>query len=169
MPHDLHSALTAHKVLRDRLLSAHPDLAEDDRALADTLEGISDLNEAILTVFDSAAEDEMLVDALGARIDVMKERRARFENRVKAKRAAILAAMEEAGVKKIEAPHVTLSCRAGSPFVQIIDEAQIPPRFWREKIDLSIDKAALKEALQTETIPGACLSNGAPSLAARTK
>ena len=155
--------------LRERLLMAFPELADDDQALADTLEGLSDFNEMCRHVIDSAANDKAMAAALKLRIADMQERAARFETREDRKRQAVAQAMEAAVIKKIEAPEFTISLRNNPSKVVITDETRIPAEFWKEKIVKTLDRTLLKEALETDIVPGAELSNGGASLTIRTK
>src|SRR5690348_16454666 len=90
--------------IKDRLLAEFPELAEDEVALFDTLEGLTDFNEIAVKLIQSAEDDAAFADALGCRIATMQERRERFKKRHAAKRALVASAMETVGVKKIEAP-----------------------------------------------------------------
>lgn len=155
--------------LRARLLELYPELGEDAQTLADTLEGMTDFNEMVCVLIDSAENDQALANALKERVADMNERMARFSNRVERKRNAVASAMEAAQVKKIEAPEFTISLRNNPPKVVIIDETQIPADYWREKVSRSVDKTAVKEALANGIVPGAELSNGGVGLTVRTK
>ena len=98
--------------LRRRLIEADPDL--DERTLFDTLEGATNLKEAIGCVVRSALDDEALVDGLKLRLDNMKERLDRIEATAAKKRQVALAAMEEADIDKILEPDFTVSLRAAA-------------------------------------------------------
>ena len=69
--------------------------------LADTLEGATNLHEAIGALVRSALDDEDLVSALKVRLEAYKQRAERLGQRVKAKRDVARTAMEEAGIDKI--------------------------------------------------------------------
>ena len=88
---------TKYRQLKDRLLADYPSL--DDETLADTLEGITDLNEMIAAVIRSALVDEALQSGLRQRLDEMKVRMVRLEQRSKRKRELCLEAMTEVGIK----------------------------------------------------------------------
>lgn len=164
-------AIEATKValLRARLLELYPELGEDAQALADTLEGMTDFNDMVCAVIDSAENDASMVRALENRVNDMNCRMTRLMDREDRKRRAVGQAMEAAGVRKIEAPEFTISLRALPPKVLVTDETRIPSEFWEEKTVKTLNKTLLKEALETDTVPGAELSNGGASLTIRTK
>jgi hypothetical protein len=58
MPPNLGLALQEHRNLRAQLLEAFPELAEDEQALADSLEGISSLDRQIIAAMRHAVERE---------------------------------------------------------------------------------------------------------------
>lgn len=167
--HALRQAAIKHNALRDELLRRFGDaLIDDDQALLDTLEGISDFDQQVLAVLRSADDDDMLIDGIEARVIELNARALRLEARVEQKQAAILDAMQGAAVKKIESPDATLSCRWNPPGVVITDEAALPPEFVRSKITTSPDKKAIKEALDAhKEVKGAILGNGSVSLVVR--
>ena len=67
------------------------------------------------------------------------------------------------------APTATLSVRAGTAKVEITDEKIIPAIYWNRPAPI-LDKRAVSDALKAgEAIPGAVLSNAAPSLSVRFK
>ena len=153
--------------LRRRLLEADPDL--DERTLFDTLEGATDLKEAIGCVVRSALDDEALVDGLKLRLDDMKERMDRIGATAVRKRQVALAAMEEAGIDKILEPDFTVSAKAAPPSIVITNEPDIPPPFWLPQPP-KLDRRSILEALKTgSAIPGAELANTRIILSVRTK
>ena len=97
---------------RQRLISVWPEI--DCETLADTLEGITDLHEMIAAVIRSALVDEALRTGLRSRLDEMKRRLSRLEERAGKKRQLALDAMSEVGLSKLEQPDFTASARAGT-------------------------------------------------------
>jgi hypothetical protein len=167
---NLDAELHRYAFLRDELLRQFPEMADDGDLLLDTLEGATTLNEAIVKVWESARHDEGMVEAIKSRQAEMKERADRLCERAEKKRLACVNAMQEAGLKKIEAPEVTLSVRAVAPSVVVTDETLIPPAMLKTKTTTSPDKVAIKDALTSGLpVPGALLSNGGVSLSARVK
>ena len=153
--------------LRRRLLEADPDI--DEKTLFDTLEGATDLHEAIAAVIRSALDDEALAKALRARIEDMRQRLSRIESTAEAKREAALNAMERADMIKLTAPDFTVSIRINPPSLLITSEAEIPQEFWVPQPP-KLNKKGLLDAINSGwAVPGAALSNSKISLAIRTK
>src|SRR5215207_9689687 len=163
----LHRESNRFSELRRRLIEADPEI--DERTLFDTLEGLTNLKEAIGCVIRSALEDAQLADALKARIEQMKERLGRIETTAEKKRQLALAAMEEADIDKFLEPDFTVSVRAAPPGVIIVNEQDIPEGFWIPQPP-KLDKRQILEALKAGTaVMGAELANTRITLAVRTK
>jgi len=154
-------------LLRQRLLADFPNL--DEETLADTLEGITELNEMIAAVIRSALVDEALHAGLRFRLDDMKERLSRFELRASKKRQLALEVMTEVGLGKLEQPDFTASARAGSPALIVIAEDRIPETYWLPQSPKLDRQAILGELKRGTEIPGAQMSNPKPVLNVRTK
>ena len=159
--------ISLHAELRRRLLELEPDL--DETTLLDTLEGMTDLNEAIAELVRSALVDAAYVSGLKGRIEEMKERLGRLEVRVDKKRELALATMEEAGIARIVAPDFTITLRASPPSLRVTDEQLIPEWFWIPQ-PARLDKRSLTETLKAgEVIAGAELANPQSTISVRTK
>ena len=157
--------VSKHKSLAASMAKAFPEA--DEETLADTLEGVSDLPSLLSTLIRSRIEDETLAECLRRRIEEMRQRLERLEVRAGQKKALVLAAMEEAGIKKLVEADFTLSLRLGSPKLVVVDETLIPEEFWRPqapKLDRQWLLAALKNG---RSVPGAELGNPEPTLAVR--
>lgn len=142
---DLTAALVTRINLRDQLLAVYPQLAEDETALLDTLDGLDTLNEQIVAVLRHAIEREAHGKALGDLIDAMTARKRRLEDGAKSLRTAALHAMQEVGIKKISAPDMTIGLSPGKPRLVITDEAAVPETLCRIKREP--DKKAIAEYL----------------------
>ena len=153
--------------VREALLEEWPDL--DPETLADTLEGITNLHEMIAAVIRSALVDEALQAGLRMRLEEMRQRLSRLEDRGSKKRQLALEAMSEVGLKKLEQPDFTASARAGSPALVVVSEEGIPRSYWISQAP-KLDRQSLLAALKRgEAISGTQLSNPKPSLSVRTK
>jgi hypothetical protein len=153
--------------LRRRLIEADPEI--DERTLFDTLEGATNLREAIAAVIRSALADEALALGLRSRLQDMKTRLARFEQTADAKRRAAQQAMESADLPKLIEPDFTVSLRRLPPNVVILSEAAIPDCYFVPQPP-KLDRRAVHEALENgETVTGATLSNSFITLSIRSK
>ncbi len=157
-----------YQAIRERLIADDADNTLDEQTLADTLEGVTDLNEMLIATTRSALDDEMLADALKRRIQQMSDRMSRFADRAERRRAIIRDAMIECGIKKLEQPDFTASVRNLQPSAKIIDESLIPAEYWEHRPHLR--KRELLDALKGGAqISGAVLSNAGQSLSVRVK
>lgn len=159
--------LTRFTALRRQIIEADPEI--DETTLLDTLEGATNLYEAIGALVRSALDDEYLVTGLKARLGELKERLDRIQIRIDNKRQLALSTMEEAGIEKILEPDFTLSLRTTPPSVLVTDETVIPEWFWIPQ-PAKLDKRSLLDTLKAGTaITGAELSNSRRSLSVRKK
>ena len=159
--------LTRFTALRRQIIEADPEI--DETTLLDTLEGATNLHEAIAALVRSTLEDECLVTGLKARLGELKERLDRIQVRIDNKRQLALSTMEEAGIEKILEPDFTLSLRTTPPSVLVTDETVIPEWFWIPQ-PAKLDKRSLLDTLKAGTaITGAELSNSRRSLSVRKK
>ena len=158
-------ALEAHhwKRLRERLLESFPDLAEDEEALLDTLDGETELTDKLAAILRSALHEEAMINGLREYQRDLGRRMSALRARAHKKRSVVLHFMEDVGLKKLEAPDLTASRKVTPPGVVVIDENQLPKEFVRVKSepDKSAIKAALKEG---QDVPGAQLGNTGETL-----
>jgi hypothetical protein len=156
-----------YQVLKERLLTDHADL--DEETLTDTLEGITNLHEMIAAVIRSALVDEALSAGLRKRLDEMKERLTRLEERGAKKRQLALEAMDEVGLGKLQQPDFTASTRPGSPSLVVTAEDDVPSPYWVPQPPKMDRQALLGELKRGAEIPGVQLNNPKPFLVVRTK
>ena len=167
MPLDINSESLRFVELRRRLVDADPDI--DEKTLFDTLEGATNLHEAVAAVVRSVLDDEAMAKALRSRIEDMRQRLTRVESTADAKREAALNAMERADMIKLTAPDFTVSIRINPPSLVVTSEAEIPQEFWVPQPP-KLDKKLLLDAINSGwAVPGAVLSNSKISLTIRTK
>lgn len=153
---------------RDGLLAAYPELIEDEAALTDTLDGITDAGDFIARFARFAREDEAMAKALGSMQSDMAERKSRLEARAEKRRSVALALMSAIGERKIVRPDLTITVQPGRPAVRITDETQLPDAFFR--IAKAPDKTAIRESIERgEPVSGAVLSNREETLTIRSK
>jgi len=156
-----------YRTLHDRLIATFPDA--DDETVRDTLEGITDLQEIIAAIIRSALIDAALQAGLHSRLDDMKQRLSRLEEREAKKRQLALEAMTEVGLTRLEQPDFTASARAGSSALLVTAEDRIPEAYWLPQPPMLDRQAVLAELKRGIEIPGAQMSNPKPVLSVRTK
>lgn len=156
-----------HIRLRRQLLSEMPGL--DEETLADTLEGLTDLNEMLAELIRSALDDEVLKGALSTRLSDMRTRLERLESRARKKRQLATRIMSDATISKITTADFTASLKQAGPAVDVLDEAKIPPAYWKPQPP-KLDKQGILAALKSgATIDGASLAAQEIQLSVRTK
>lgn len=150
--------------LKEQLVEAYGDDAE---VIRDTLEGATNLHEAIAAATLELASVEGDKEGQEIAIAKLRERLSRHCRKAEAIRAAIFSAMEVAELTSLKTPSATLSVRASPPRVEITDEAAIPPVF-KVQPPPTVDKKGIGAALKAgEIVPGACLSNSPAALSVR--
>ena len=142
--------------IRRRICELYPEI--DEQTLADTLEGATNLNEAIEALVSAAVDDEMLADALKWRIDQMQKRFKRLYESASAKRQAVTEAMQTSDLRKLTFAEFTVSLRKAARSVVIEHSDEIPAQFWLEQGPKFDKEAVRKSLLSGSNIPGASLS-----------
>lgn len=156
----------AAKGLRESLAK----LAEGDEDLMlDMIEGETSLVECIDALLVRMAGDRALVEGTAKVVSDLQDRARRIERRIDFDRALIEQAMATAEIAKLERPAATLSMAARAASLRVDSEADIPAEFWNAGPP-KLDRKALTSALKDgRPVPGAALSNAAPSLTVRTR
>ena len=158
----IEQAMSVAQAARARLQD-DPDLAADETAMRDLLDGESDVMDLLRRLARFALEAEAQAGAAKARVDNLRGRQKRFEARENHARQAIYGMMDALGLCTLPDPEFTLSIRAGTRAVFITDEAALPDEF--VKVSRTPDKAAIAVALKADrAVPGAELSNSMPTL-----
>lgn len=148
------------------LKSEFPALSDDEDLLRDTLEGETSFNEVLEKLATQVREQDMLAEAIAARIGMLRERQTRHTMRMNFYRALILKMMTAAGVDKHKTTEGNISVVNSPEKVIITDENAIPDELMRIKKEP--DKTAIKKALQLgKQVSGASLSNGGITLMIR--
>jgi hypothetical protein len=168
-PYQLEQAMSVLLSTASRLREDDPELMQDERLFADMLEGESgDAMEMLERVIRASVVAASFAKEAKDRADAIAERAARYKARAEALRGCAFAALTALELPKLERPDFTASVRAGQPSVFIADEAAVPDALCRttRTPDKTLIAAALKAG---ETVPGAELLDGIPSLAVRTR
>ena len=153
--------------LKERLIEQYADLKEDQQTLQDTLEGITNLQEAIEWTVESIAEDEEMLAGIKDRLEALNQRYDRIESRIETKRGLLLEALVKTDQKKIEHPEFTIFRQKGRQFVNILDESAIPTEYTLAQ-PAKPDKKLIKVAWENNTeVPGTELSISPETLVIR--
>lgn len=162
---NLHEEIISASWLKAQILAAFPDM--DEQTLSDTIEGQTNITEALAMVIRSAEEDRVMAAALKIRITEMQERADRLDIRIDKKREIVSSAMDRCGIKRITQSDFTATLSAGSPKVVITDETQLPKHVFvpqPPRLDKKAVAGLLKEGA---SVPGTTLSNAQPHLTIR--
>ena len=135
-------------------------LAEDDSVSQE------DVNAALMAVMDdvkSKGENGIIwLNKIDETIAGAKERKKKYdayiktlENRKARMIKAYINAMDMMGMKSIMTNEGELKLKKNPPALVIDDPAKIPSKFEKQKIEISLDKVAIKAAIKAgETIEG---------------
>lgn len=164
---NLDFAAVAYRSIRDRIRAGDPQI--DEQALADTVEGLTDLHEIVTAIVRSALADEALATGLKSRIAEMQDRLDRLQDRASKRRQIAKDVMVELDLKKITAPDFTVSIRPGMPTLLVLDEAAVPSIYWQPSAPRLNRQGLLSELKDGADITGVTLSNPEPVLSVRTR
>ena len=101
------------------------------------------------------------IEGLRAHISLLENRRQRVRDYVQR-------VMEANSLQRLDGSAATFSIRAGTPSVVVNDELAVPDEFKTVTMVVSIDRRAIKAAIEAgRMVPGADLQFGMPTLAVR--
>jgi hypothetical protein len=160
-------AAITYRMLRDRIRAQDPQI--DEQTLADTVEGLTDLNEIVAAIIRSALADEALATGLKGRIAEMQDRLNRLHDRASKRRQIAKDVMVELDLKKITAPDFTVSVRPSMPALLVLDEAAVPSIYWEPRDPRLNRQGLLSDLKDGANIKGVALSNPEPVLSVRTR
>ena len=163
----LRTEVSHYLILADTLKERYGEL--DDETLKDTLEGISDLPEAVSAVIRSSLDDEAYILGLKGRLEDLQARLSRLRDRYEKKRALARWAMVEADLDKVMAADFSVSLRKGGEKLEVIDEGRVPEAFFVPQ-PAKLDRKGLMEALKRgEMVNGALLVMAEPTISVRVR
>ena len=160
-------AATTYRAIRDRIRKQDPQF--DEQALADTVEGLTDLHEILTAVLRAALADEAMATGLKCRVSDMQDRLDRLQDRAAKRRQIAKDAMIELDLKKLAAPDFTASIRPGMPALVVLNEDAVPNTYWEPgepRLRRQILASDLKGGAE---VAGATLSNPEPVLSVRVR
>ena len=144
------------------------ELADDERAYLDTLEGETNLYEWARRLLARIEEDEGNQKTLAEQISDRQSRKERAGKRIDANREALKALLDCARLDKLVLPEATVSVRDVAPKLVVTDEAAVPDEYCR--ISRKPDMAAIKSGVEAgAVIAGVSLGNGGRSITVRRK
>jgi len=149
-----------------------PDDDEEGRQII--ADGETELVEAVEAALDHTDDIAAMIEASKAKRAAMVEREKRLEERVEHVRLAVATALATAGLPRLPvAGELVVYVRPG-PRLKVVDEAALPDRYIRVERKVvetrQVDRSALKRELEAgKAIPGAVMTNGAPTIQRRSK
>jgi Siphovirus Gp157 len=149
-----------YRTIRDRILAEDPQI--DERTLADTVEGLTDLHEILTAIIRAALADQALATGLEGCIGEMQAHRERLQDRATKRRQIAKDVMVELDLKKLSAPDFTASIRPGIPALMVIDEAVVPSIYWEPREPRLNRQELANDLKQGAEIAGVTLSNPEP-------
>jgi hypothetical protein len=146
----------------ESLITAYPELAEDEILRADMFEAETNINNVLSTLVDKALDAATTQDAIALRQKDLAARKARYGKQEDALRGFMLSIMELADLKKATLPEATLSISFQKPKLMVADETLLNEDMKKTVITISPDMDKIKEAYEfSQKIPdGVMLTNG---------
>lgn len=167
--YQVNAAMSVAEAVRASVIADNPEVADDQRLLADLIDGETEALDIVRALIRYSLEAQMMADALSARLADLRTRKDRFERQLAMARntaAAMLEALEWR--EPVVEPDFTATLGRGRVSVLITDVNALPDRLVRIKREP--DKTAIGVELKDgEIVPGAELSNGGSVLAVRTR
>ena len=99
----------------------------------------------------------------------MQARLDRLQDRATKRRQIAKEVMIELDLKKLSAPHFTVSIRPGVPALMVINEAAVPSIYWEPREPRLNRQELAKDLKKGAEIAGVILSNPEPVLSVRTR
>jgi hypothetical protein len=140
--------------------------SEDAQLNHDMIEGETGFFEAVEAALSEIDECEILAAGLADHIKTMQDRLSRVKGRADRVRGMIDQAFHLAEVKSHRFASATITLKAIPQKLVVVDESQIPSRFFTPQPP-KLDKKALAEAVKAGDVPGAHLSNGGSTIQIR--
>lgn len=132
------------------LLAEYPDLMDDEQALFDTVDGLTDLTDILAALCRRVKHElEIEIKAIKDLERQIKERRQRFEARKERLQKLILNTMITADIKKISRADIDFWHQMADQSVEVtIAPEMLPKKYQRVTIEVAADVAAIKRDLK---------------------
>lgn len=141
----------------------------DDETVELVVASETDLAAAVAAALVEAETQTAAAKATAELIEVLAARRERQLARAERIRERIGRTLASLGLRRISTAAGTVSLTPAPARVIVTDEEAIPAEWWREKVVRSLDKAAIRQALQDgQEVYGATLSNRSDTIRVRT-
>lgn len=145
------------------------------KAIAEVAERV--MFDDILAVARGAAAETVVAPNLVAAVDRastailhLEAARDKIAQHIEDLRSTLAQVMYETGLTSVRTIHGhTVFVREPQPRLLITDEKAIPPSLMEQPPPRPDRDAIMRLLREGKTVPGACLSNGAPTLAIRTR
>ena len=139
-----------------------PDNDLPAEVIADALEGLQgSLEDKAVNVAKFFKNLEAMAQAIKDAEQRMAARRKAIEDRVASLKTYLKGNMESCGITKIESPWFVLAIQKNPAAVDVSDEAAIPDQFVEIVTTRKINKAAIKQTIESGAdVPGAVLTRG---------
>lgn len=152
----------------DDMLTAYPELTEDESLRHDMLEAETSLLAFASKVVRVRGERLANAEGLNIYIKTLTERRDRLARGADGLKTLLLRVMATAGLPVLRLPEATVSVTPGRNTVSITDIDALPQGFF--VLERSADKAAVKTALEAgHDVPGAAIVTGENTITVRMK
>lgn len=150
----------------DALLTAFPELADDDDLKAGMLEGSTSLYEVLGRLITIERDADSMTKAITSRIADLNARKDRASKRKDAMRTLMLRIMQAAGVPKASLPEATVSVTKGRDSVEIVDELKLP-HGCTNTVTTPNKTEIMKRLADNQNVPGARIKTGEATLTVR--
>jgi len=118
-----------------------------------------------VSIIGYARNMESLIEAMKTEEKRMAERRKNAENKYDRFKEYVKKNMEDLGLEKLENELGTLAVRRNPVSVEVYDESLISDEYKKEKVTVTIDRTAIKEAIKSGvSVQGARLVDDKTSL-----
>jgi hypothetical protein len=128
---DLAKELAAAEALKFQLKSVFDEGEIDTTLLKDMVEGETDLFETVDRIILQISLDEANLVGIGKSQATTQARKKRIEERVDTMRTMLASALEILEEKRFERPLATITLKPTARKLLIIEESEIPERFWK--------------------------------------
>lgn len=142
--------LNRREQIKQQLLDAYPELAEDDQTLLDTLDGESNFDDMMVALAKASKEREAMAAACNKLAADYKDRAGRHAAAREALRKTIIWAMTTAGKRKLKHALVSLSISDLEDKIEIIekDPNMVDDEFVTEEVVRKVDMEKIAKNLQ---------------------